>query len=59
MPSTIRVSTEDGVTVVTLADPGRRNALSRELSDELAAAVADAVSGGACALVLAADPPVL
>jgi len=58
MPTTIRVSDDDGVTVITLADPGRRNALSRELSDELAAAVGDAVSGGARALVLAAEPPV-
>jgi hypothetical protein len=39
MPSTIRTSLADGVAVVTLADPGRRNALSRQLSDELAAAV--------------------
>jgi enoyl-CoA hydratase len=58
MPSTIRVSTDDGVTVVTLADPGRRNALSRQLSDELAAAVRDAVESGARALVLDAEPPV-
>jgi enoyl-CoA hydratase len=58
MLSTIRVSADDGVAVITLADPGRRNALSRQLSDELAAAVRDAVAGGARALVLAAEPPV-
>lgn len=58
MPRTIRVSTDDGVTVITLADPGRRNALSRQLSDELADAVREAVSGGARALVLDAEPPV-
>ncbi len=58
MPSTIRVSTDDGVAVITLADPGRRNALSRQLSDELAAAVSDAIAGGARALVLEAEPPV-
>jgi enoyl-CoA hydratase len=58
MPGIIRVSTDDGVAVVTLADPGRRNALSRQLSDELAAAVTDAVQGGVRALVLEAEPPV-
>jgi enoyl-CoA hydratase len=58
MLSTIRVSADDGVAVITLADPGRRNALSRQLSDELAATVRDAVAGGARALVLEAEPPV-
>ena len=58
MPRTIRVSADDGVAVVTLADPGRRNALSRELSDELAAAVLATVADGARAIVLAAEPPV-
>jgi enoyl-CoA hydratase len=58
MPSTIRVTADDGVAVVTLADPGRRNALSRQLSDELAAAVRGAVEDGARALVLDAEPPV-
>jgi len=37
---------DDGVAVVTLADPGRRNALSRQLSDELATTVGDALDGG-------------
>jgi enoyl-CoA hydratase len=58
LPGTIRVSGDDGVTVLTLADPDRRNALSGQLSDELAAAVSDALAGGARALVLAAEPPV-
>ncbi|WBB61288.1 enoyl-CoA hydratase-related protein [Streptomyces sp. WMMC500] len=48
----------DGVAVLTLADPGHRNALSRRLSDELAAAVGAALSDGARALVLTAEPPV-
>lgn len=47
-----------GVGVVTLADPGRRNALSPELSSDLASAVSSSLSAGARALVLAADPPV-
>jgi enoyl-CoA hydratase/carnithine racemase len=42
MPSTVRLSIGEGVAVVTLADPGRRNALSKQLSDELAAAVREA-----------------
>jgi enoyl-CoA hydratase len=58
MASTVRVSTEEGVGVITLADPGRRNALSKQLSDELAAAVRNCLDGGARALVLAAEPPV-
>ena len=37
---------DDGVAVVTLADPDRRNALSKQLSDDLAAAVDDAVAAG-------------
>ena len=49
---------DDGVAVVTLADPGRRNALSKELSDDLAAAVTTAVEGDAGAIVLTAQPPV-
>jgi enoyl-CoA hydratase len=55
---TVRVHVEEGVGVVTLADPGRRNALSKQLSDALAAAVREALDGGARALVLAAEPPV-
>ena len=49
---------EDGVAVLTLADPGKRNALSRQLSDDLAAAVESALSQEARAIVLDAEPPV-
>lgn len=48
----------EGVAVLTLADPEHRNALSRQLSDDLAHAVGDALDAGARALVLAAAPPV-
>ena len=41
-----------GVAVLRLNDPGRRNALSLELSRALALAVGNAVSGGAGAIVL-------
>jgi enoyl-CoA hydratase len=48
----------DGVRVIRLADPARRNALDDQLRDELAAAVA-AVAGDADAraLVVRADGP--
>jgi enoyl-CoA hydratase len=58
MAGIVRMTMEEGVAVVTLADPGRRNALSRQMSDELAAAVREALDGGSRALVLAAEPPV-
>jgi enoyl-CoA hydratase len=58
MPGLVHMTMEEGVAVLTLADPGRRNVLSRQLSDELAAAVADALKGGSRAFVLAAEPPV-
>ncbi|MFE4667546.1 enoyl-CoA hydratase-related protein [Streptomyces sp. NPDC056716] len=48
----------DAVAVLRLADPGRRNALSRQLSDALADAVSAALGAGARALVLTAAPPV-
>jgi enoyl-CoA hydratase len=49
---------EDGVAVLTLADPGKRNALSHQLSGDLAAAVQEVLSAGARSIVLAAEPPV-
>jgi enoyl-CoA hydratase len=58
MPTKIRTRVEAGVAVVTLAEPGRRNALSKQLSDELGAAVREAIDAGARALVLDAEPPV-
>jgi enoyl-CoA hydratase len=54
----VRVGIEDGIGRVTLADPAHRNALSKELSDELAAAVSRALAAGAAVLVLDAEPPV-
>ncbi len=49
---------EDGVRVLTLADPDRRNALSAQLQQELGAAI-DAVAGDGAArvLVVAAEGP--
>jgi enoyl-CoA hydratase len=58
MTSTVRSAVEDGVAVLTLADPGKRNALSRRLSQDLAAAVEAALSQEARAIVLDAEPPV-
>ena len=58
MARLVHLQNDDGVGLLTLADPTRRNALSRQLSDDLAAAVRDALDGGARALVLAAEPPV-
>jgi enoyl-CoA hydratase len=51
-------SIADGVAVITLDDPGRRNALSRAMSEALAAAVDDVLDAGARAIVLTATPPV-
>jgi enoyl-CoA hydratase len=51
-------SVEDGVGSVRLSDPAHRNALSAELSDALALAVASVLSDDAGAIVLTADPPV-
>src|ERR1700739_165688 len=58
MTSTIRQVLEDGVAVLTLADPGKRNALSHRRSEDLAAAVGSVLSAGARAIVLDAEPPV-
>jgi enoyl-CoA hydratase len=58
MTSTVRQAMEDGVAVLTLADPAKRNALSHRLSQDLAAAVDSVLSQGARAIVLDAEPPV-
>jgi hypothetical protein len=58
MTGTIRQAMDDGVAVLTLADPGKRNALSNRLSQDLAAAVGSVLSDGARAIVLDAEPPV-
>lgn len=43
---------------VHLNDPQHRNALSKQLSDELAAGVSYVIAHGAAAIVLTAEPPV-
>jgi enoyl-CoA hydratase len=47
-----------GVGRVHLNDARHRNALSKQLSDQLAAAVSDLIADGAAAIVLTAEPPV-
>lgn len=54
----VRSVVEDGIGVVTLADPAHRNALGKQLNDELADAVARTTADGATVLVLQAEPPV-
>jgi enoyl-CoA hydratase len=49
---------QDGVGVVRLADSGRRNVLSKALSDDLEHQVCHVIAAGARAIVLAAEPPV-
>ena len=49
---------DDGVAVLTLADPERRNALRLEMTRALAAAVETALAADVGAIVLAAEPPV-
>ncbi|MGZ4711224.1 MAG: enoyl-CoA hydratase-related protein, partial [Acidimicrobiales bacterium] len=57
--SLVRAELVDGnVAVLTLADPDSRNALTLEMTNDLAASVAWALAGGVGAIVLAADPPV-
>jgi enoyl-CoA hydratase len=51
-------SPDDGVFIITLADPEHRNALRLELVNDLAAAFMAALQDGARAVVLAAEPPV-
>ena len=54
----VTLSITDGVAVVTLNDPARRNALSVAMSAALAAAVDDALGAAASAILLTATPPV-
>jgi enoyl-CoA hydratase/carnithine racemase len=51
-------SVSNGVAVLTLNDPGRRNALSHAMSVALAAAVDEVLAADARAIVLTAAPPV-
>lgn len=57
-PDPVHLDVTDGIARITLADPDRRNALSRALSDRLADAVGDALAADARVIVLAAQPPV-
>jgi enoyl-CoA hydratase len=54
----VLTSVDQGVGVLRLSDPGRRNALSPELNDQLAVGVADLLGAGVGAIVLTAEPPV-
>jgi enoyl-CoA hydratase len=56
--SLVEFSVDAGVARLHLADPRHRNALSKRLSDDLAAAVDRALAGAARAIVLTAEPPV-
>ncbi len=57
MTDTVRRDDRDAVTVLTLNRPERRNAVNAELCEGLAAAVNDAVAGGARAVVLTGSGP--
>lgn len=54
----VRCWTDDGIGRVHLNDPRHRNALSKQLSDQLATAVNEVISDGAGAVLLTAEPPV-
>lgn len=54
----VRLSLTDGIGRVQLDDPGTRNALSPDLSLELATAVGAALDADAAVIVLSAAPPV-
>lgn len=58
-PALVRVEIgDDGVAVLTLDDPDRRNALRLEMTRALATAVEQALAADVGAIVLAAEPPV-
>src|ERR1700712_2554537 len=54
----VSVEVSEGVAVLRLSDPARRNALSPDLSNALAEAVGEALAERAGAIVLTAEPPV-
>lgn len=57
--SLVRVDiVDDAIGLVTLADPGNRNALRLEMTRDLAAAVHNALDRDVGAIVLTAEPPV-
>jgi enoyl-CoA hydratase len=57
-PRLVTAEVADGIGLVHLADPVHRNALSPQLSRDLADAVAQVLSEDVGALVLTAEPPV-
>lgn len=58
MAAQVLVERRDGVAVLTVSDPERRNALTLDLSDELAAAVDECGrDGSVAALVVTGAPP--
>ena len=57
-PNLVAHTVVAGVGRVHLNDPRHRNALSKQLSDQLAAAVTDVLDDGAAAILLTAEPPV-
>jgi enoyl-CoA hydratase len=58
MAESVTCWVKDGVGSVRLSDPEHRNALSAQLSDALAVAVATVLADGAGAIMLTAEPPV-
>jgi enoyl-CoA hydratase/carnithine racemase len=54
---TIRYGTSDGIGTITLARPGKRNAITAEMFQELADAARAAEDGAVRALVIVADGP--
>lgn len=57
-PPLVVAAVADGVGLLRLSDPAHRNALSPQLSSELARAVEHVLAEGAGAIVLTAEPPV-
>lgn len=56
--ASVRVERHDRVAVLTVSDPARRNALSLDLSAQLATAVRECEADeGICALVVTGEPP--
>jgi enoyl-CoA hydratase len=55
LASLVPHTVQDGIAVLRLSDPARRNVLSRRLSDDMALAVQASLSEGARALVVTAE----
>ena len=58
MTTEVRTTVEDGVALLTLSNPARRNAMNLELSEKLVAALDAAVADPAVgAVVITGEPP--